>query len=80
MRIDMPKKLKRKQKKVYLHEDITKNTTQTKKSMIKYFRINKLINLLKIIYIKKLKGGIKMSGHSKWHNIKFSILGASTVG
>ena len=27
----------------------TKNTTQTKKSMIKYFRINKLINLLKRI-------------------------------
>ena len=26
-----------------------KNTTQTKKSMIKYFRINKLINLLKTI-------------------------------
>ena len=33
MRIDMPKKLKRKQRKVYLHEDIKKQVEQATKSL-----------------------------------------------
>ena len=33
MRIDMPKKLKRKQRKVYLHEDVKKQVEQATKNI-----------------------------------------------
>ena len=33
MRIDMPKKLKRKQRKVYLHEDVKKQVEQATKNL-----------------------------------------------
>lgn len=36
--------------------------------MIKYLRLKNQDNINCLIYIK-IKGGKRMSGHSKWHNI-----------